>query len=113
MDVKARVTLLNSIKAVNVGIGMNGVNYVTRAAPVHSVATGAPAVLGPLWLSNLNIPNCSTWSICVCKIAHNTSFLSQFSCNSNINLQLLASAHLTHTIYRQAEMAVNKVNSKI
>jgi hypothetical protein len=61
MDVKARVTLLNSIKAVNVVIGMNGVNYVTRAAPVHSVATGALAFSGPLWLSNLNIPNCSTW----------------------------------------------------
>jgi len=52
---------IKSIKAVNVVIGINGVNYVTRAAPVHSVATGAPAVSGPLWLSNLNIPNCSTW----------------------------------------------------
>jgi len=40
-------------------IGINGVNYVARAAPVHSVATGTPAVSGALWLNNLNIPNCA------------------------------------------------------
>jgi len=72
MDVKARVALLNSMKAVNVVIGINGVNYVARATLVHSVATGAPAVSGPLWLSNLKIPNCAVpGCICMCRIAHN------------------------------------------
>jgi hypothetical protein len=72
MDVKVRVTLLNSIKAVHVVIGIYGVNYVARAAPIHSLATGAPAVSGPLWLSNLNIPNCAIPEhICMCRIANN------------------------------------------
>jgi hypothetical protein len=113
VDVKARVTLLNTVKVVNM-IGINDVNYVAWAAPVHSVATGTPAVAGPLWLSNLNLPNCAVLGcICMCRIAHNTYFLSQFRCNNNINLQLLAATHLTHTICWQAEMAINKMNSKI
>jgi hypothetical protein len=55
MGIKARV---NSSQ-FNVVIGINGVNYVVRDATVHPVAVGAPAVSGPLWLSNLNILNCA------------------------------------------------------